>query len=68
MKKRFTLTIMGLACFVMAGCQTPEERAMSQMEKQMHAQMEMMKRMQKVMAEQQKAMDKMVEQMDAAEK
>ena len=68
MKTLFTLTIIGLACFVVAGCQTPQERAMSQMEKQMHAQMELMKRMQKDMAEQQKAMEEMTEHMDAAEK
>jgi hypothetical protein len=68
MKTLITGTIIGLTCFMVAGCQTPQERAMSQMEKQMHAQMEMMKRMQKDMAAQQKAMEEMAKQMNAAQK
>ena len=49
-----------IACVLLAGCQTPEERAMSQMERQMDMQMKMMERMQKNM----ETMDKKMEAMD----
>jgi uncharacterized protein YcfL len=68
MRTLFTLTIIRLACFVIAGCQTPQERAMSQMEKQTRIQMELMKRMQKDMAEEQKAMKELASQTNTAEK
>ncbi|HEY4417090.1 MAG TPA: hypothetical protein VGO57_15485 [Verrucomicrobiae bacterium] len=63
MRTLSTSIILGLACLVLAGCQTPEERAMSRMEKQVKIQTEMMERMQKLMAEQQKAMDEMARKM-----
>lgn len=49
-----------LACLLLAGCQTPEERAMSQMERQMEVQMRMMERMQQNLD----AMEKRLEAMN----
>jgi hypothetical protein len=46
-----------IACGLLVGCQTPEERAMSQMERQMDTQMKMLERMQKKMETMDKKMD-----------
>lgn len=63
MKTLFASIILGLTCFMLAGCRTPEERAMDRMEKQMKVQNEMMERMQKLMAEQEKEMEKLSRKM-----
>ena len=52
-------TIALIACLLLAGCQTPEERVMSQMDRQMDAQMQMMEKMQQKMDEMEKKMDAM---------
>jgi hypothetical protein len=62
------LTVLGLASFLFAGCQTPEERAMSQMEQQMRAQQELMVRMQKAMLEMEHKMAEMDKQAGGAAK
>jgi hypothetical protein len=59
MKTLKHLTVACIACVLLAGCQTPEERAMSQMERQMNAQMQMMERMQKNMEAMEKKMEAM---------
>ena len=63
MKGLIAVLIAGASLALLAGCQTPEERAMSQMERQLRLQMKLMDRMQKDMQE---MADKM-EQMDKAE-
>ncbi len=63
-----TLIIAGLACALLAGCQTPEDRAMDQMEQQMRTQMIMMERIEKDMAEMQKRMEAMDKHMSEAAK
>ena len=68
MKTLINSTIIGLACILFAGCQTPQEQAMSQMERQMHAQVGMMEKMQKDMAEMEKAMEAMDKQMNQVNK
>ncbi|MFO1515294.1 MAG: hypothetical protein U1F83_20735 [Verrucomicrobiota bacterium] len=59
MKTRINLTMIGLACFFLTGCQTPEERAMSQMQRQMRQQALLMEQMQKNLDEMAKSLEKL---------
>jgi hypothetical protein len=59
MKRWIAVLVAGLSLGLAAGCKTPEERAMSQMEKQMRTQAEMMERMQKLMHDMERRMEKM---------
>ncbi len=68
MKKFLISLLVGVACIVLGGCQTPEERAMSQIEAQMRTQMIMMERIEKDMAEMQKRMEAMDKHMSEAGK
>lgn len=68
MKTLINLMMFGLAGVLLAGCQTPQERAMSQMEHQMRTQMRMMERMQKDMAEMEQKMETMAEPLSEVDK
>ena len=47
-----------LTCLAVPACQSPEDRAMDQMERQMKAQVKMMKRMEKMMEETEREMER----------